>query len=204
MRGAAFSATRMLKQVGYVNGAPRISNVSTGINEIGYTEVNALASSTALRTKTLKGWFASNASINNGDRLIDNADGNKYLTCAVKHELVGGVIAFVGATLFRVSSICGLYRPVSTLDEFGRASSNTLSLITSDIWVMLNPLNIDTIEAPDAILDKDKIKMYMPADIEVFENDRLVTDTGEKFKVATFTRAEILGLNSVNIVPDSR
>lgn len=204
MGGLTSVATRMLKKVGTYQGLPRITNVDTGENLLGYTEINVMATTAFSRTKSHKCWFAGGSNIVNGARIIDKVDNKKYLVMSIKVEYVDNSVVFIDGTLFYVNETCSVSRLSSGLDEFGRVASSTFDTIASDVWVMVNPLVIDVMEQPDRIIDKDKIKMAMQATVDIAVNDRLTTSSGEMFKVIAYTRSELEGINMVHVVPDSR
>jgi len=204
MKGATFAANRMLKIVGVFEGLPRILNVDLNTYEVGYTQINVMATTAFSRTKTHKGWFSGTADITNGTRIIDRVDDNKYLVMSIKAEYAGGLVAFKDATLFKVNEICSLTRFSSNLDSFGRVSTATPVTIATDIWTMVNPLTIDVEERADRVIDKDKIKFAIQSSVSVAVNDRFVTSSGENFKVVAYSRAEIEGLLMVYVVPDTR
>lgn len=204
MRWAAAAATRMLSRLGMVGGLPRIFNQDTETYTIGYTKINTRATTAFSRTKTHKAWLVGTTDIRNGTRILDRVDNAKYLVMSIKAEFVDGDTAYYDGTLFYVNETCSISRISNVLDEFGRATATTFTTTASNIWIMVNPLVLDIEEQPDRILDKDKIKIAMQASVDIKEQDRITTSNGEMFKVNSFSRSEIEGLNMLYVSTDTR
>lgn len=203
MKGATV-ANRLLRKVGIVNGLPRIKNVDNDSYTLGYTKINVMATTAFSRTKTHKAWLSGTTDIRNGTRIMDLVDNARYLVMSLKAEYYNGEIAYWDGTLFYVNELCTISRINNVLDEFGRHTATNFTTLSSNVWSMVNPIVLDVIEQPDRILDKDKIKIAMQASVNLQENDRITTSSGEIFKVVTFSRSEIEGLVMVYVEADSR
>lgn len=204
MRWAASTTSRMLKRVGIYNGLPRILNFDSSQYTIGYTKINTMATTAFSRTKSHKAWLVGTTDIRNGTRIIDRVDNVKYIVMSLKAEFIDGDIAYYDGTLFYVNDTCTVSRLNPTLDAFGRNTATSFTSVTSNVWIMVNPIVIDVIEQPDNIHNKDKIKIAMQSSVDIKDNDRLTTSTGEKYQVMAYSRAEIDGLVMVYAETDTR
>lgn len=204
MRAAADVVNRMLKRNGIVNRELRIQNIDKGINLLGYVEVNTQASTPFSRTIVHKGWFSGNANIQNGDLVLDRADGRHYLVMSVKPEFSGGRNAYIDGTLYLAEVVCTIERfDGTTKNAFGRTTSAP-EVIATDVHAMINPLTIDSVEYEEREADKSKVKLVVQAKWGVKQHDRITTSLGKKFVVSTIDDASLAGLLVLKVDLDNR
>lgn len=190
---------------GAVDGAPRIYNVDKGTYTLGYTEINTQATTAFARTKVHKAWFSGSTDIENGDLILDRADGAYYLVMSVKQEYASGCAAYIDGTLFYANATCSIERFTDTAkDFFGRDVQATPNAVATGVRIMVNPMSIDVMEQPDQIISQDKIKVAIQRKHNVMEQDRLVTSLGETYKVISVDKASLEGLDILFVDKDIR
>lgn len=190
---------------GVVDGKPRIYNIDRDTYTLGYTEINTQATTAFARTKTHKGWFAGATDIQNGDLLLDRADGAHYLVMSVKQEFAGGCATYIDGTLFYTNATCSIERFTdSGKDFFGRDIVSAPEQVVAEAWIMVNPMSVSIMEQQDQILADDKIKVAIQRKFNVEEQDRLVTSLGENYKVISVDRASLEGIDILYVDKDIR
>lgn len=205
-RMAAQVASRILRNRNGVYGdLPRIYNVDRDSYSYGYTEINTMASSTFARVKSHKGWFEGEADIEDGDLIVDRADGKHYLVMALKNEVDGGISAYKDGTLYYANTTCNIERfTPGTKDAFGRETVNTPDVVTTGAYIMVQSVTMDVVEQKDQDIAKEKLKVAIQAKYGVLPNDRLVTALGDTYKVMTVDKTQMDNLWMLYVDKDIR
>lgn len=204
MRSAQAVATRMLKRNGIVDGEGRIFNFDTGTYELGYTEVNSMATTPFSRTKTHKAWFSGEANIKPGDLIQDRVDSLTYIVMALKTQYTGGRVAYLDGTLYWANSLLDVYKyDTDNKDNFGRPT-NSFVKVYSSVPAMVNPLTLDAKESEIGMIDTGKIKIAIQSKNEIKLGYRLVSSSGDKYVVRSIDNTSLEGIYTLSVEIDVR
>ena len=205
-RMAARVVDRVLKRSnGTIEGMPRIYNVDRDTYSLGYTEINTQATSSFSRIKTHKAWFSGTSDVQNGDLILDRADGKYYLVMSVKNEISGGITAYIDGTLYYCDAVCQVQRfEVGTVNAFGRSANPAPSVVASNVYIMSQSMSMDSTDQPDQAIAKEKIKVAVQSKIGVQVNDRLVSSNGNSYRVITVDKNQLEGLDMLYVDKDVR
>lgn len=202
MKLAKIANNFIKNSVGKISGLPRIQNIDKDTYITGYVEVNQMATTAFSRVRVNKGFFFGDTSPSNiaeGDLILDRADNKHYLVMSLKNEILKEETAYTDGTLFFCDSKATIQRFVEgTKDMFGREVVATPTNIATDVYIMTNPKNYDVLIQDDRPVPQDKISVYLQIKHGIQEADRIVTDTGEIFKVVSVDNSS-LGKNGITL-----
>lgn len=186
---------RLKNNNGVFNGAKRITNVTTGNSWYGYAEVNTQATSPFARTKVHDGKFVGDSDIRNGHLIKDNYDNSYYLVMSCKGILSGNLTAYWDATLYFVTATCTVQRfNTGARDSFsGEYTTNTPANIYTNVYTMINPMNYDTLDQPDVVVQANKIKAAVQSSYTILVNDRIITSRGTTYIVENVDEESLRG-----------
>jgi hypothetical protein len=206
MRTPTIAAKRLFKQIGLTRDRkPRIYNVTRDVEFMGSTEVNTMATTPFCRVKSHKGWFEGAAEVADGDLILDRVFGTYYLVMSVRGRAAGGEVSYYDGTLYNADVTCTVQRiDPSIRDRFGRVVGDGWVDIATDVRIMVTPIAINTIEQEDQIHTVDKVRVAIQQHIGVQQQDRLVTSTGNTFKVNTIDMTSLPGLWLLGVETDIR
>lgn len=201
-----FAKSFLKVTTGSVGGAPRIHNLDTDAEVYGYCAIHDQASSSFSRIKVHRGWFACEPTeIRNGDLIEDRADSSRYFVMAVKREYNNDATVYLDGTLYYVDATVTISRfGGNTKDAFGRSTQNTAVVIATDVPVMTNPKNLESVQQPDAFVEKDEIHIYIQAKYGVQVADRLTSSTGDVYKVDTINKSSLTNIWICTVNKDNR
>lgn len=192
---------------GTYNGSPRIYNIDRNSYITGYAEINDQATSPYSRIKVHKGLFTCNrGDVLPGDLIQDRVDDNKYLVMSIKDKFCGGASAYFDCALYFCNTEITVSRftGTGTKDSFGRAVANAPEVIFSNVPVMTDPKNFDTIIHPDRPIEDDKINVYIQSKYAVKVSDRITTPDGDVYEIETIDTAALTNIWICKVNKDVR
>lgn len=194
------------KTVGMVNRSPRILNVESSLEIIGYIDVNDNATTPFSRGKVHKGFFCCERDgVQNGDLLLDRADGYHYFAMDSKAKISNGEVVFVDATMYRCDKTITIQRfSTGERDTFGRPKDAAPTTVATDVFAMFNPKNYDVSQQKDRVVAQDKITMCVQRKVGVAVSDRIVTSDGNTYVIYSIDRESLIGLDLCTVDADER
>jgi len=194
------------KTSGMVGRSPRILNVDTGEEIIGYIQANANATTPFSRGKVHKGYFCTDISgLENGHLIYDRGDRRYYFVMDGKTEIYNGEEVYVDGTMYRCDAIIEIQRfGDGVRDMFGRVAKDTPDVIASNVYAMFNPLNFDVKEQQDRLVAENKIKVCMQSKVGVQVADRIIDADGKKYQVTSVDSVSLSGLVLCTVDTDVR
>lgn len=202
---ASKSFIRLMKRVGVVGQAGRIYNHDLDTYTLGFTEVNSMAITNFGRNVVHKGWFDGATDIEVGARIQDRGDKKRYLVMSQKHEFFRGTPAYIDATLYAVNRELQVQRLDETSrNAFGRVVEPAFKDVLTGVWAAVVPVNDAEIEQPDRVHHRSTFKLVTQADVDIKENDRIITGPDEVFQVTSSSTTEFTFLRSIYVETDKR